>query len=64
MGKNYFLVVAADEEDEECYILKEDTQGEDEGYAMYDFVDDEDELESLFPIFKELLEDSDMEVEF
>ena len=30
----------------------------------YEFVEDEKELEVIFPIFEELLEDSDMEVEF
>lgn len=64
MGNTYLLVVPDDEEDDECYILKESSQTEDDGYGMYDFVDDENELESLFPIFKELLEDSDTEVEF
>lgn len=64
MGNTYLLVVPDDEEDDECYILKEGSQTEDDGYGMYDFVDDENELESLFPIFKELLEDSDTEVEF
>lgn len=65
MGNTYLLVVPAQEsEEDECYILKESSQTEDDGYGMYDFVDDEKELESLFPIFKELLEDSDTEVEF
>ena len=65
MGNNYFLVVPVDDEEEEaCYIIKENPQTEEDGFAMYDFVEDEEELESLFPIFKELLEDSDMEVEF
>ena len=64
MGNTYLLVVPDDEEDDECYILKDSSQTEDDGYGMYDFVDDENELESLFPIFKELLEDSDTEVEF
>lgn len=64
MGNQYFLVVPAEEtEEDECYILKENID-DDEEYGMYDFVEDEKELESLFPIFKELLEDSDTEVEF
>ncbi len=64
MGNQYFLVVPVEEtEEDECYILKENIDDDDE-YGMYDFVEDERELESLFPIFKELLEDSDTEVEF
>lgn len=68
MGKNYYLVAPVEEESNEdegeCYILKEDTEGQDEEYGMYEFVEDEKELEILFPIFEELLEDSDTEVEF
>ena len=53
-----------DAEEGECYILKEDVGDRDEEYGMYEFVEDEKELEILFPIFEELLEDSDTEVEF
>lgn len=75
---NYYLVMPVDgnplddnsleddtdtEDDEmECYILKENTAGSDEEYGMYSFVEDEDELEGLSKIFDELLDDSDMEV--
>ena len=41
-----------------------DVGDRDEEYGMYEFVEDEKELEILFPIFEELLEDSDTEVEF
>lgn len=67
MGKNYYLVAPAedtDAEEGECYILKEDADAQDEEYGMYEFVEDEKELQILFPIFEELLEDSDTEVEF
>lgn len=69
MGRNYYLVVSAEAEEEdaeegECYILKENVDSQDEEYGMYEFVEDEKELQSLLPIFEELLEDSDMEVEF
>lgn len=65
MNNNYYLVVPVDEqEEEECYILKETSQDETGEYGVYEFVDDDKELESLFPIFEELMEDSDMEVEF
>lgn len=66
MGVNYYLV-APDEEDDnenECYVLKENADDGDDEFGMYEFVEDEKELEILFPIFEELLEDSDMEVEF
>ncbi|MCM1157082.1 MAG: DUF1292 domain-containing protein [Bacteroidales bacterium] len=67
MGINYYMVIPAEdieEEEGECYILKEHADDKDDAYGMYEFVGDEQELESLFPIFEELLEDSDTEVEF
>ncbi|MCM1179062.1 MAG: DUF1292 domain-containing protein [Clostridium sp.] len=66
MGVNYYLVAPAEEDEEEgtCLILKENADDKDEEYGMYSFVEDEKELDVLFPIFEELLEDSDMEVEF
>lgn len=67
MGVNYYLVAPSEddgEEEGECYVLKENTDADDEEFGMYEFVEDEKELEVIFPIFEELLEDSDMEVEF
>lgn len=63
MGKNYYLVSSQEDEDT-CYILKENPEGGNEEYGMYEFVEEDEELQVLFPIFEELLEDSDMEVEF
>lgn len=66
MGVNYYLVAPIDEDDDEeseCYILKE-TPSEEEEFGMYEFVEDDKELEVLFPIFEELLQDSDTEVAF
>lgn len=63
-GKNYLLVT--DEEDEtadgECYILK-DTSGTDEAEAVYQFVEDEQELNDVFQIFTQLLDDADVELQ-
>ncbi|MCR5702227.1 MAG: DUF1292 domain-containing protein [Lachnospiraceae bacterium] len=68
MGVNYYLVTPADadEDDEEleCFILKENANESDEEYGEYSFVEDEKELDSLSKIFDELMEDSDMGVEF
>lgn len=69
MGKNYYLVAPTDEmegtdEEGECYILKENMDEKDSEYGLYEFVEDEEELNNLFPIFEELLEESDTEVEF
>ena len=61
-GRNYLLVTDAedDEEDGDCYILK-DVSAEDEAEALYEFVEDDEELEGLMKIFEELLEDVDIE---
>ncbi len=49
-----------DDEEGDCYILK-DMSGADESDALYEFVEDEDELEGLMKIFAELLDDVDLE---
>ena len=61
-GKNYLLVTdEADEEAEaDCYILK-DMSAEGDEDALYEFVEDDEELEGLMKIFEELLEDVDIE---
>lgn len=60
-GRNYLLVTEAEEEEEgDCYILK-DMSEEDDAEALYEFVEDESELEGLMKIFEELLEDVDLE---
>ena len=67
MGVNYYLVVpseAEDDEEDECYILKENAESVSDEFSEFTFVEEEEELEVLYPVFKELLEDSDMEVEF
>jgi hypothetical protein len=68
MGVNYYLVADADadedEEELECFILKENANESDDEYGEYSFVEDEKELDSLSKIFDELMDDSDMGVEF
>ena len=67
MNVNYYLVSPVEddgEEEGECYILKEvPTEGNEE-MGTYEFVENEKDLKILFPIFEELLAESDMEVEF
>lgn len=58
-GVNYLL--AADEEgDGSCYILRDVSMAEDPD-AIYEIVEDENELDYLFHIFKELVDDIDLE---
>lgn len=61
-GTNYLLVTDAeeDEEDGECYILKDLSKAE-EAEAVYEFVEDDHEIDYLYKIFSELLEDVDIE---
>lgn len=62
-GMNYLLVTDAEEDDEdgECYILK-DTSKAEEADAVYEFVEDDDEMDYLFKIFSELMEDMDVDL--
>lgn len=61
-GMNYLLVTDAedDEEDGDCYILRDMSDAGDAD-ALYEFVEDEEELEGLMKIFAELLDDVDIE---
>lgn len=63
-GMNYLLVTDSEEDDEEgeCYILKDKSRAEDAD-AIYEFVEDDDEMEYLFKIFTELMEDMDVDLE-
>ena len=60
-GRNYLLVTdAKEDEDGECYILQ-DCSGDRDAEALYEFVEDETQLDALMRIFQELLEDVDLE---
>jgi len=63
-GMNYLLVTDAEEDDEdgECYILKDKSKAED-AEALYEFVEDDDEIDYLFKIFTELMDDMDVDLE-
>ncbi len=51
-GKDYLLVTdAPEDEDGECYILK-DVSGEQEPDAVYEFVEDDRELDSVMGFLK------------
>ncbi len=62
-GMNYLLVTDApeDAEEGECYILK-DKSGAEEEEAVYEFVEDDDEMDYLFKIFTELTDDMDVDL--
>ena len=52
-GMNYLLVTDAEEDDEDgdCYILKDMSKAE-EADAVYEFVEDDDEMDYLFRFFQ------------
>lgn len=59
---NYILVTDAVEGDGDCYILKDLSRPED-AEAIYEFVEDDAEIDYLFRIFSELLDDSEVGIE-
>ncbi len=63
-GIDYLLVTDAEEDDEdgECYILK-DVSKADELEALYEFVDDDNEMDALFRVFSQLMEDAEVEIQ-
>ena len=62
-GKNYLLVTDSDEEEDgDCYILKDISRPED-AEAVYEFGEDDGELDYLYRIFSELVSDMDIDLE-
>lgn len=62
-GVNYLLVTDSDDDNDdeaEAYILK-DTSSEEEAEAVYEFVEDENEIECISKVFSELLDDVELE---
>ncbi len=55
-GKGYILVTdAPDDEDGECYIMK-DVSGPDDEEAIYESVEDDAEADAVYAIFQQMLE--------
>lgn len=61
-GYEYILVTDSEEEEAEAYIMK-DVADEASEEAIYEMVDDDDELEAVAKIFAEILEEIDLESE-
>lgn len=59
-GRNYLLVTDAedDEEEADCYVLKDMSDEGDED-ALYEFVEDENELEAIWKVFEALLDEEE-----
>ena len=58
-GTDYILVADSEEEDAEALILK-DLSADGDQEAVYEIVEDEQELECVLGIFEQLLEDVDI----
>ena len=63
-GTNYLIVTDSEEDHEEgeCYILKDQSKAEDAD-ALYEFVEDDEEMDYLYKIFAELMDDMDVDLE-
>ena len=60
-GCDYLLAADTEEGDGDCYILK-DVSGPEETEAVYEFVEDDAEAESIFRLFQELMNDTGVEL--
>lgn len=59
-GISYILVTDSEDDEAEALILKDlSKSGDDE--ALYEIVDDDDELEAVSKIFQEMLDDIEFE---
>ena len=58
-GETYILVTDSEEDDAVCLIFK-DTSSEEDSEALYEIVEDDDELMAVSKVFEELLEDVDI----
>lgn len=63
-GVNYLLVTESEDEteDADAYILK-DLSAQEDAEAVYEFVDDDEELETLSGLFEKLLDGVEFEME-
>ena len=61
-GKDFLLVTDSDtdEDEAEVYIMQEISDQEDQ--TVYEFVEDEAQLEALSKVFAELLDDVDIQM--
>lgn len=60
-GVSYLLVSDSEEEEANAYILKDVSESTDPE-AVYEMVEDEDELQAVFNVFMEMVEDVDLEI--
>ena len=61
-GMDYILVTDSQDEDGEALILK-DLSSDGDSEALYEIVEDDQELQGVMEIFEQLLEDTDITLE-
>lgn len=59
-GVDYILAADTETGDGSCYILR-DRSGASDETAVFEIVEDEDELDNLLSVFAELVDDLDLE---
>lgn len=60
-GVSYLLVSDSMEDEESAYILK-DVSKDTDPEACYEMLEDEDELQAVYKVFEQMLEDVDFEM--
>ena len=60
-GVSYLLVSDSQDEEASAYILK-DVSGDTDPQACYEMIEDEDELQAVYKIFEQMLDDVDLEM--
>ena len=58
-GVDYILVTDSEEDEADCWILK-DLSGDGEEEAVYEMVEDDSELMAVSKVFQEMLDDVDI----
>ncbi len=64
-GIHYILVtedLSDDSEEAVVMIMREEKQSDEDEFALYDMVENEDELQAVAKVFAELMEDVDFEL--
>lgn len=58
-GRSYLLVSDSQDDQAQAYVLKDMSQDTDPD-ACYEFVEDEEELEAVWKVFQQMMEDVDL----
>lgn len=62
IGGTAYLLVSDSLEDEACAYILKDLSKDDSPEACYEMVEDENELQAVFKVFEQMLDDVDLEM--